>query len=55
MLHSLGDRHIYVFCYVAITQEVKAITTNNNTKFGKDMSNIISLKCPETKEVYKSS
>ena len=28
----LGDRHIYVFCYVAITQEVKAIITNNNTK-----------------------
>ena len=30
--HGLGDRHIYVFCYVAITQEVKAITINNNTK-----------------------
>ena len=22
--HGLGDRHIYVFCYVAITQEIKA-------------------------------
>ena len=30
--HGLGERHIYVFCYVAITQEVKAITINNNTK-----------------------
>ena len=30
--HGLGGRHIYVFCYVAITQEVKAITINNNTK-----------------------
>ena len=28
----LGDRHIYVICYVAITQEVKAIAINNNTK-----------------------
>ena len=27
--HGLGDRHLYVFCYVPITQEVKAITTNN--------------------------
>ena len=28
---SLGDRHIYVFCYhnVAITEEVKDITINN--------------------------
>ena len=32
ILHGLGDRHIYVFSYVAITQEVKAITINNNTK-----------------------
>ena len=30
--HGLGDRHIYLFYYVAITQEVEAITTNNNTK-----------------------
>ena len=30
--HGLGDRHISVFCYVAITREVKAITINNNTK-----------------------
>ena len=30
--HGLGDRHIYVFCYVAITREVKAITINDNTK-----------------------
>ena len=53
--HHLGDRHIYVFSYVAITQEVKAITTNNNTnqaidpinlhtKFYKDELNMFSLK-----------
>ena len=30
--HGLGDRHIYVFCYVGITQEIKAITINNNIK-----------------------
>ena len=38
--HSLGDRHIYVFCYVAITQEVKAITINNNTKQVIDLINL---------------
>ena len=38
--HSLGDRHIYVFCYVTITQEVKAITTNNNTKQAIDAINL---------------
>ena len=38
--HSLGDRHIYVFCYVAITQEVKAITINNNTKQAIDPINL---------------
>ena len=37
--HGLGDRHIYVFCYVAITQEVKAITTNN-TKQAIDAINL---------------
>ena len=37
--HGLGDRHIYVFCYVAITQEVKAITINNNTKQAIDPIN----------------
>ena len=53
--HSLGDRHIFVFCYVAITQEVKTITINNNTKqaidpinlhtkFYKDESNTFPLK-----------
>ena len=53
--HGLGDRHIYVFCYVAITQEVKAITINNNTKqaidpinlhtkFSKDELNMFPLK-----------
>ena len=38
--HDLGDRHIYVFCYAAITQEVKAITTNNNTKQAIDPINL---------------
>ena len=38
--HSLGDRHIYGFCYVAITQEVKAITVNNNTKHVIDPINL---------------
>ena len=38
--HGLGDRHIYVFCYVAITQEIKAITTNNNTKQAIDAINL---------------
>ena len=38
--HSLGDRHIYGFCYVAITQEVKAITINNNTKHVIDPINL---------------
>ena len=38
--HGLGDRHIYVFCYVAITQEVKAITTNNNTMQPIDAINL---------------
>ena len=38
--HSLGDRHIYVFCYVAITQEVKAITINNNAKQAIDAINL---------------
>ena len=30
--HGLGDRYIYVFCYVVITQGVKTIPINNNTK-----------------------
>ena len=38
--HGLGDKLIYVFCYVAITQEVKAITTNNNTKQAIDAINL---------------
>ena len=38
--HSLGDRHIYVFCYVAITEEVKAIIINNNTKQAIDPINL---------------
>ena len=38
--HSLGDRHIYVFCYVAITQKVKAITIQNNTKQVIDRINL---------------
>ena len=38
--HGLGDRPIYVFCYVAITQEVKAITINNNTKQAIDPINL---------------
>ena len=38
--HSLGDRHIYVFCYIAITQEIKAITINNNTKQAIDAINL---------------
>ena len=52
--HSLGDRHIYGFCYVAITQEVTAITINNtkhvidpinlHTKFYKDGLNMFLLK-----------
>ena len=53
--HGLGDRHIHVLCYVANTQEVKAITINNNTKqainpinlhtkFYKDELNIFPLK-----------
>ena len=53
--HGLGDRHIYVFCYVAITQEIKAITINSNskqaidainlyTKFQKDKLNMFPLK-----------
>ena len=37
--YGLGDTHIYVFCYVAITQ-VKAITTNNNTKQAIDAINL---------------
>ena len=40
ILHGLGDRHIYVFCYVAITHEVKAITINNNTKQAIDPINL---------------
>ena len=40
ILHGLGDRHIYVFCCVAITQEVKVITTNNNTKQAIDDINL---------------
>ena len=39
ILHGFRDRHIYVFCYVAITQEVKAITINNNTKQAIDPIN----------------
>ena len=32
ILHGLGDTHInFFFRYVAIIQEVKAITINNNT------------------------
>ena len=53
--HGLGDRHIYAFCYVAITEQVKAITINNNTKqaidpitlhtkFYKDELNMFPLK-----------
>ena len=38
--HGLGDRHIYVSCYVAITQQVKAITINNNTKQATDPINL---------------
>ena len=38
--NGLGDRHIYVFCYVAITQEIKAITINNNTKQAIDAINL---------------
>ena len=38
--HGLGDRHIYVLCYVAITQKVKAITINNNTKQAIDPINL---------------
>ena len=38
--HGLGDRHIYVFCYVAITQEIKTITINNNTKQAIDPINL---------------
>ena len=38
--HGLGDRHIYVFCYIAITQEIKAITINNNTKQAIDAINL---------------
>ena len=40
ILHGLGDRLIYVFCYVAITQEAKAITINNNTKQATDPINL---------------
>ena len=40
ILNGLGDIHIYVFCYVAITQEVKAITINNNTKQAIDPINL---------------
>ena len=40
ILHGLGDRHIYVFCHVAITQELKAITINNNTKQAIDPTNL---------------
>ena len=38
--HGLLDRHIYVFYYVAITQEIKAITINNNTKQAIDTINL---------------
>ena len=38
--HGLGDRHFYVFCYVAITQVVKTIITNNNTKQAIDPINL---------------
>ena len=38
--HGLGDIHISVFCYVATTHEVKAITTNNNTKQAIDAINL---------------
>ena len=37
---GLGDRHIDVFCYVAITQEIKAIATNNNSKQAIDAINL---------------
>ena len=33
-------RYVYVFCYVAITQEVKAIIINNNTKQAIDPINL---------------
>ena len=49
--HGLGDRHIYVFCYVAITQEVNNNNTkqaidpiNLHTKFYKDELNMFPLK-----------
>ena len=38
--HSLGDGHIYVFCYVAITQEIKVITINNNGKQASEATNL---------------
>ena len=52
---GLGDRHIHVFFYVAVTQEVKTITINNttkqviapinlHTKFYKDELNMFLLK-----------
>ena len=40
ILHGLGDRHIMSFCYVTITQGVKAITINNNTKQAIDPINL---------------
>ena len=62
--HSLGDRHIYVFCYVAITQEIKAITINKNTKqvidpitlhtkFYKDELNMFPLKESKTEMQFR--
>ena len=47
ILNGLGDRHIYVFCYIAITQEVKAI--NNNTKQAIDAINFT----PNFKKIIK--
>ena len=38
--HDLRDRHVYVFYYVVITQEVNAITINNNTKQATDPINL---------------
>ena len=38
--HGLGDRHIYVFRYGASTQEITALTINNNTKQAIDAINL---------------
>ena len=36
----VSEIDIFVFCYVAITQKVKAITINNNTKQAIDPINL---------------